>query len=67
MWPLGVLVKYDSEYWELTLRNGDEVEGVSGVLMKEENRVFHQILLSILKIGAETGEAITASLLETWG
>lgn len=53
--PAGVLqVKRVSQYWELTLRNGDA--GRSQTHPQEESCVCHQDLLSSLGVGAEREE-----------
>lgn len=54
--PAGVLqVKCVSQYWELTLRNGDAESGHRRH-PQEESSVCHQDLLSSLGVGAEREE-----------
>lgn len=54
----GFWIKCISRCWELTLRNGDRVGvGAEGILRKEESRMFHQDLLNLLGLGAESEES----------
>lgn len=51
------MVKYVPGYWELILRNGDELGEVSeGIHRKEESKVFHRDLFGPLAKGAEIVE-----------
>lgn len=51
-------MKCISRYWELTLRNEDELGGSVGSYRMEESRLFHQDLLSPLVMVAESEERL---------
>lgn len=54
MWPLGILVKCVSRYWELILRSRDVLGRGLRVHRKEESRLFHKDLHSPLAMGTES-------------
>lgn len=77
VWPLGVSMKCITRYWDVTLRNGDELErrawcGVRRVQRSEESRVCYQHLFSPLgnrdrDRREATGDVLLQNLGWDWG
>lgn len=56
---LGSQVKCVCRYWELILKNGDDLGWeMRGVHRREESRVVHHDLLNLLGMGAESEEML---------
>lgn len=64
MGPLGFQIKCVPGYWELTCRNGDELEGVRGPTSERKAGCSTKICVVPRKEGRDEGGALAASLIE---